>query len=628
MEAGVHGVAKRRLSKAMGGALVDALAMAALLVAVGLVLTMAGVAPQRTGTHAAIILTAVVSLQIFSGNTGIVSFGHAGFVGLGAYVVGLLTMSASVQASALRNLPTLLAGHEMPLLAALGIVVVLGIVVGVVSGAPLFRLSGSGASIATLALLIIVYTVLVASRDITRGSQPFYGVPRDVGLWTAIPVAALALAFARIFRELPIGLSARAVADDERGAAAIGIDRRFTTLFAWAASIVVAMAAGGLMAQFLGAFSPKDFYFGLAFTTLAMLIVGGMTSSLGALSGVAVTTVVIELVRRVEGGGEIGGIVIPPVFGLTEAVLALSMILIIWRRPEGLCGGRELNLLKRLGLSSPPTAAAEPPARTARLTIRADGLTKRYAGIVAVDDASVELPTDCITGIIGPNGAGKTTLINMIAGAVAPTSGTLAIAGEPVTRFAAHRVARAGLGRTFQNIRIFPRMTLLENVLVASRQVVPGLAAAERAAMRELTRVGLAHLAEQPAGSLPYGLRRRLEVARALALDPAFLVLDEPAAGMNPVETEWLTTMLAKVRAERRIGVVLIEHDLKLVMKLCDRIVVVDHGRVIAEGTPAEVQANPDVIAAYLGSRTSARVLAQTEQETKPSNPTGEFSHA
>ncbi|MDQ0348696.1 ATP-binding cassette domain-containing protein [Ancylobacter vacuolatus] len=628
MEAGVHGVAERRLSKAMGGALVDALAMAALLVAVGLVLTMAGVAPQRTGTHAAIILTAVVSLQIFSGNTGIVSFGHAGFVGLGAYVVGLLTMSASVQASALRNLPTLLAGHEMPLLAALGIVVVLGIVVGVVSGAPLFRLSGSGASIATLALLIIVYTVLVASRDITRGSQPFYGVPRDVGLWTAIPVAALALAFARIFRELPIGLSARAVADDERGAAAIGIDRRFTTLFAWAASIVVAMAAGGLMAQFLGAFSPKDFYFGLAFTTLAMLIVGGMTSSLGALSGVAVTTVVIELVRRVEGGGEIGGIVIPPVFGLTEAVLALSMILIIWRRPEGLCGGRELNLLKRLGLSGPPTAAAEPPARTARLTIRADGLTKRYAGIVAVDDAGVELPTDCITGIIGPNGAGKTTLINMIAGAVAPTSGTLAIAGEPVTRFAAHRVARAGLGRTFQNIRIFPRMTLLENVLVASRQVVPGLAAAERAAMRELTRVGLAHLAEQPAGSLPYGLRRRLEVARALALDPAFLVLDEPAAGMNPVETEWLTTMLAKVRAERRIGVVLIEHDLKLVMKLCDRIVVVDHGRVIAEGTPAEVQANPDVIAAYLGSRTSARVLAQTEQETKPSNPTGEFSHA
>ncbi|WP_157626333.1 ATP-binding cassette domain-containing protein [Ancylobacter sp. FA202] len=628
MEAGVHGVAERRLSKAMGGALVDALAMAALLIAVGLVLTMAGVAPQRTGTHAAIILTAVVSLQMFSGNTGIVSFGHAGFVGLGAYVVGLLTMSASVQASALRNLPAFLAGYEMPLLAALGIVVVLGIVVGLVSGAPLFRLTGSGASIATLALLIIVYTVLVASRDITRGSQPFYGVPRDVGLWTAIPVAALALAFARIFRELPIGLSARAVADDERGAAAIGIDRRFTTLFAWAASIVVAMAAGGLMAQFLGAFSPKDFYFGLAFTTLAMLIVGGMTSSLGALSGVAVTTVVIELVRRIEGGGEIGGIVIPPVFGLTEAVLALSMILIIWRRPEGLCGGRELNLLKRLGLSSPPAAAAEPPARTARLTIRADGLTKRYAGIVAVDDASVELPTDCITGIIGPNGAGKTTLINMIAGAVAPTSGTLAIAGVPVTRFAANRVARAGLGRTFQNIRIFPRMTLLENVLVASRQVVPGLAAAERAAMRELTRVGLSDLAEQPAGSLPYGLRRRLEVARALALDPAFLVLDEPAAGMNPVETEWLTTMLAEVRAERRIGVVLIEHDLKLVMKLCDRIVVVDHGRIIAEGTPAEVQANPDVIAAYLGSRTGARVLAQTEQETKPSNPTGEFSHA
>ncbi|SHO65947.1 branched-chain amino acid transport system permease protein [Pseudoxanthobacter soli DSM 19599] len=628
MEAGLHNRADRGLSKAMGGALVDAVAMAVLLGVIALVLTSAGVAWQRTGVQAAIILTAVVSLQIFSGNTGIVSFGHAGFVGLGAYAVGLLTMSASVQASALRNLPAFLAGHEMSLLAALGIVVLLGIVVGLVSGAPLFRLSGSGASIATLALLIIVYTLLVASRDITRGSQPFYGVPRGVGLWTAVPIAAAALAFARIFRELPIGLSARAAADDERGAAAIGVDRRFTAMFTWAASIVVAMVAGGMMAQFLGAFSPKDFYFELAFTTLAMLIVGGMTSSLGALSGVVVTTVVIEFVRRIEGGGEIGGIVIPHIFGLTEAVLALSMILIIWRRPEGLCGGRELNLLKRLGLSRPPAVAAEPPPRTERLTIRAEKLTKRYAGVVAVDEASVELPTDRITGIIGPNGAGKTTLINMLAGAVEPTSGTLAIAGKPVTRFAANRFARAGLGRTFQNIRIFPRMTLLENVLVAARQVVPGLAAAEQAAMRELARVGLAHLADQPAASLPYGLRRRLEVARALALDPAFLVLDEPAAGMNPVETEGLMAMLAEVRTERRLGIVLIEHDLKLVMKLCDRIVVVDHGRVIAEGTPAEVQANPDVIAAYLGSRTGARVLKQTEQETGPSTTTGEFSHA
>ncbi len=618
------------LSAAMRTALVDAAAMAVVLVLIGLALSAAGVTWQRTGTNAAILLTAVVALQVFSGNTGIVSFGHAGFVGIGAYAVGLLTMSASVQASALRTLPAFLAGHEMSLMAALAIVAVLAIVIGLVSGAPLIRLSGSGASIATLALLIIIYTLLVASRDITRGSQPFYGVPRNVGLWTAIPLAALALGVARIFRELPLGLAARASADDERGAAAVGIDNRIATLAAWVVSVVLAMVAGGMMAQFLGAFSPKDFYFGLAFTTLAMLIVGGMSSSFGALGGVIVTTIVIEVVRRLEAGGTLGGITFPHIFGLTEGALALAMILIIWRRPEGLTGGRELNLLRRLRLVSAPVPAIAPAPRDDVVTIRAEGLTKRYAGVLAVDNASVELPTDRITGIIGPNGAGKTTLLNMLSGAVAPTAGRLVIAGEPVTQFSAARFARAGVGRTFQNIRIFPHMTLMENVLVAARQVTPSLAEAEAAAMRELTRVGLADKAGALAGSLPYGLRRRLEVARALALDPRFLLLDEPAAGMNPVETADLMAMLAEVRRERRLGIVLIEHDLKLVMRLCERIVVVDHGRIIAEGTPAEMQSDPAVIAAYLGSRTGARVLTKTPEKetTGPSTISGEVSHA
>ncbi len=595
------------LPAAFRNAGVDALAMIAALVLAALAIYLFGnAAMQRVVTYAAIMLTAVLGLQIFSGNTGIVSFGHAAFVGLGAYATGILTLPAALQRTALRDLPQFLSGYEMSFFAALAVVVVLAVLVGLITGTPLLRLSGSSASIATLALLIIVYTVLVAGREITRGSQPFYGVPREVGLWTAVAIAAMAIVAARLFRETSFGLAARAAADDERGAAAVGVDHRMARLAAWVMGAVAAAAAGAMMAQFLGAFSPKDFYFDFGFTMLAMLIVGGMTSSLGAFAGVVVTVLVVEVVRRFEGGGEVLGLQMPVLFGLTQGVLAVAMILVIWRRPTGLFGDHELNLLRRPGTKANPASSAPDvvPVRAAGGPISVEHLSRRYAGVVAVDDVTLTFQPDSITGIIGPNGAGKTTLLNMIAGDVTPSSGTVSV-GVPARRASAFRFARAGIARTFQNIRVFPRMTVLENVVVAAREVEPGLAAAEAAARHELARMGLEAFADRPAASLAYGQRRRLEVARALALKPRFLLLDEPAAGMNAVETAELVSILAAVRSERHIGVILIEHDMRLVMNLCERIVVVDRGRVIADGTPSEVQNNPAVVAAYLGSRTA-----------------------
>ncbi|WP_379067543.1 branched-chain amino acid ABC transporter ATP-binding protein/permease [Mesorhizobium sp. UC22_110] len=595
------------LPAAFRNAGVDALAMIAALILAALAIYLFGnAAMQRVVTYAAIMLTAVLGLQIFSGNTGIVSFGHAAFVGLGAYATGILTLPAALQRTALRDLPQFLAGYEMSFFAALVVVLVLAMLVGLITGTPLLRLSGSSASIATLALLIIVYTLLVAGREITRGSQPFYGVPREVGLWTAVVIAAMAIVAARLFRETSFGLAARAAADDERGAAAVGVDHRIARLAAWVMGAVAAAAAGAMMAQFLGAFSPKDFYFDFGFTMLAMLIVGGMTSSLGAFAGVVVTVLVVEVVRRFEGGGEVLGLQMPVLFGLTQGVLAVAMILVIWRRPTGLFGDHELNLLRRPGPKANPvsSAAAVDPVRATGGPISVEHLSRRYAGVVAVDDVTLAFQPDSITGIIGPNGAGKTTLLNMIAGDVTPSSGSVSV-GVPARRASAFRFARAGIARTFQNIRVFPRMTVLENVVVAAREVEPGLAAAEAAARHELARMGLEAFADRPAASLAYGQRRRLEVARALALKPRFLLLDEPAAGMNAVETAELVSILAAVRSERHIGVILIEHDMRLVMNLCERIVVVDRGRVIADGTPSEVQNNPAVVAAYLGSRTA-----------------------
>ena len=599
---------------AFRNATADALCMVAVLLLVALAaFFFGGAAMQRVVTYAAIMLTAVLGLQIFSGNSGIVSFGQAAFVGLGAYATGILTMPTALQRTALRDLPQFLAGHELSFFAALVVVLALAIVIGLLTGTPLLRLSGSSASIATLAMLIIVYTLLVAGREITRGSQPFYGVPREVGLWTAAAVASVALVAARLFRETSFGLATRAAANDERGAAAVGVDQRTARLAAWVAGVVAAMAAGAMMAQFLGAFSPRDFYFDLGFTMLAMLIVGGMTSSLGAFAGVIVTIVVIEVVRRFEGGGDMLGLHLPVLFGLTQGVLAIAMILVIWRRPTGLFGDRELNLLRRPGRQMEVASAALPlHVESDRLV--AGHLSRRYAGVVAVDDVSLSFDTDSITGIIGPNGAGKTTLLNMLAGDVQPSAGTVSLGGT-VRQASAFRFARSGIARTFQNIRVFPHMTVLENVVVAARQVEPDLGHAEAAAMRELSRMGLDKFADQPAARLAYGQRRRLEVARALALKPRFLLLDEPAAGMNAVETAELVSILSTVRAERRIGVVLIEHDMRLVMNLCERIVVIDHGRVIADGPPSEVQKNPAVIAAYLGSRTARAKTTPPKRE-------------
>jgi len=248
--------------------------------------------------------------------------------------------------------------------------------------------------------------------------------------------------------------------------------------------------------------------------------------------------------------------------------------------------------------------------------LEANGLTKRFGGLVANQDVTVKVEKGTITAVIGPNGAGKTTFFNMITGFYVPDEGDILLNGKSIKGLRPDQIASKGITRTFQNIRLFKEMTALENVMVGvhsrlsagllgilfnSKKVREEEERARVEAYQLLEYVGIEHIANEAAGSLPYGFQRKLEIARALATNPQIILLDEPAAGMNPRETVEMTEFIRRLKRELDLTIILIEHDMKLVMGLSEYIHVLDYGRKIAEGTPEEIRNNPAVIEAYLG---------------------------
>ncbi len=544
-----------------------------------------------------------LGLVLLTGVAGLISFGQAAFVGVGAYTAAYLTLNLGVSPWL-----TLLAGVVLAVIAALAL------------GAVTLTMSGHYLPLATIAWSLALYYA-ASNMEWLGKYDGLFGVPpievagielgSGRGIYLLIWIIALASAWmvTNLLDSRP-GRAIRSLRTGTTMAEAMGVSTVRYKVIVFVLSAVLSAVSGWLFAYFQRTVNPTPFGLQWSIEYLLMAVLGGVGHVWGAFVGAGVVKFVSDELQ----------VLLPALLGsegnFEIIVFGLVLVLMLKYAPDGLWPLATGRLPRRERVrdweGAAPLPTRDKPSR-GELLLEVDQVRKQFGGLVAVNDISFAIRAGDIVGLIGPNGAGKSTIFNLITGVLALSGGDVRFRGQRIAGLPSRAIARRGVSRTFQHVKMIPEMTVLENVALGGylrsrngtlRALVRADRAEERAlfaeAERQLERIGMADKMHELAGNLALGPQRLMEIARALATDPALLLLDEPAAGLRHKEKQALAAVLRQLKAEG-LSILLVEHDMEFVMGLTDRIVVMEFGKWLIEGTPEEVQASPAVRAAYLG---------------------------
>ncbi len=545
-----------------------------------------------------------LGLVLLTGIAGLTSFGQAAFVGIGAYATAWVTLNTGLS-------------PWLGLLAGLAITGVSALIVGGIT----LRMSGHYLPLATIAWGLSLY-YLMSNLDALGKYDGLLGVPglslfgMEVGqgrgffalTWFIVVLAALAVI--RLLDSRP-GRAMRALRTGTQMAEAMGVNTLRYKIVIFIIAALLASVSGWLYAHYQHSVNPSPFGLKMGIEYLFMTVVGGVGYVWGAITGALLTKLLEDQLQ----------VLLPWLIGTSGSyeIIVFGMVLVIVLKylPSGLWSLVESRLPRPPRSMDWADAAALPERRkpaAGELVLDVQSIRKEFGGLVAVNDISFKLHAGQILGLIGPNGAGKSTTFNLVTGLLRLTSGKVVFCGETISGKRSRQIARLGISRTFQHVRMIPDMTVLENVALGAHlrggkgvvSAMTGLNRLEerqlmREAQRQLERVGMGASLHEQAGNLAMGPQRLMEIARALCSDPALLLLDEPAAGLRHKEKQALADVLRQLRGEG-VSILLVEHDMDLVMDVCDHLVVMEFGTHLMEGTPAEVQQSPAVRAAYLGT--------------------------
>ena len=545
-----------------------------------------------------------LGLVLLTGVGGLTSFGQAAFVGVGAYTTAYLTLNTGMS-------------PWLTLFVGLGITAISALVVGAIT----LRMSGHYLPLATIAWGLSLYYLmgnldalgkydgLLGLKSLSIGSLDI-GQGRLFFILTWAILIAGAVALLNLLDSRP-GRAIRSLKGGSQMAEAMGIStfRYKVTIFLIAA--LFASIAGWLLAHFQRTVNPSAFGLKMGIEYLFMAVIGGVGYVWGAIVGAALIKLLDDYLQ----------VALPALIGTSGSyeviVFGVAMVLVLKYMPDGIWSlvARKLPRPPRKmdWQDAAPLSARSKPAM-GELVLKVDKIRKQFGGLTAVNDISFDLHAGQIVGLIGPNGAGKSTTFNLITGVLSKTSGKVTYREHDISALPSREISRQGMARTFQHVKMIPDMTVLENVALGAYTrgesgVISSMLGTNKAeeqrfmkeAQHQLERIGMGNYLHELAGNLAMGPQRLMEIARALCCDPALLLLDEPAAGLRHKEKQDLIKVLRQLQSEG-MSILLVEHDMDLVMDVCDHLVVMEFGTLLTQGTPAEIQASPAVRAAYLGT--------------------------